>query len=276
MSLTVTSRDGTRIAFDQEGDGPAVILVAGAFQFRAFDEPTVELSRLLAQQGFTVVNYDRRGRGESGPSGPGSLEHETDDIAALIEHVGGTAALYGSSSGAAIALWAATRDIGVTAVILWEPPLSFDDDGGDFTRELQALIDAGRHERAVEYFMRDMPPEWLEGSKASPAWPVMVGIAPSLAGDAVALAASQGGAEAWSRNWQAVTVPTLVLTGIETMPVVPHVCAGSGAGPAGRTVGDDRGIRPQLGTRGDGRRADALPAVGAVNLLALDGPIRPG
>lgn len=224
MSGSVTSRDGTRIAFDQVGDGPAVILVAGAFQFRAFDQPTVELSRLLAGRGFTVVNYDRRGRGESGPIGRGSLDREIDDIAALVEHAGG-AALYGSSSGAAIALWAATRDIGVTALALWEPPLSFDDDGGAFADQLQALIDAGRHEAAVEYFMKDMPREWLEGSKASPAWPVMVGIAPSLAADAVALAGSQGGEQAWARMWRAVTVPTLTLTGTETLPAVPLVAA---------------------------------------------------
>lgn len=175
---------------------------------------------------FTVVNYDRRGRGESGPTGAGSLEREIEDIAALVEHVGGAAALYGSSSGAAIALWAATRGIGVTSVALWEPPLPFDDDGGAFAGDLQALLDAGQHERAVEYFMKDMPREWLEGSKASPAWPVMVGIAPSLAGDAVALAESQGGGETWARTWQVVTVPTVVLTGTETMPVVPRVAEG--------------------------------------------------
>jgi len=221
MSRSVTSRDGTRIAFDRVGSGPAVILVAGAFQFRAFDEPTVELAALLAEQGFTVVNYDRRGRGESGPTGPGSLDREIEDVAALVEEVGGAAALYGSSSGAAIALWAATRDIGVTALALWEPPLALEEEGGAFADELQRLIDAGRHERAVEYFMKDMPPEWLEGSKAGPAWPVMVDIAPSLAGDAVALARSQGGGESWEKRWASVTVPTLVLTGAETLPIFP-------------------------------------------------------
>ncbi|HEX2130207.1 MAG TPA: alpha/beta hydrolase [Actinophytocola sp.] len=220
MSRSVTSRDGTRIAFDQVGTGPAVILVAGAFQFRAFDQPTVELAGLLAEQGFTVVNYDRRGRGESGPTGPGSLDREIEDVAALVEQVGGAAALYGSSSGAAIALWAATKNIGVRALALWEPPFSLDDDGVAFADELQRLVDAGRHERAVEYFMKDMPPEWLEGSKAGPAWPVMVDIAPSLTGDAAALARSQGGGS-WATRWASVEVPTLVLTGAQTLPIFP-------------------------------------------------------
>lgn len=220
MSEFVTSKDGTRIAFDRVGDGPGVILVAGAFQFRAFDEPTVELAGQLAEEGFTVINYDRRGRGESGPTGAGSLEREVDDVAALVEHVGGSAALYGSSSGAAIALWAAAYGVGVSALALWEPPLSLDEDGVEFAAELQQVIDSGDHERAVEFFMRDMPPEWLEGSKASPAWPVMVGIAPSLAGDAAAMARSQAG-EPWSDRWGSVKMPTLVLTGEQTLPIFP-------------------------------------------------------
>jgi pimeloyl-ACP methyl ester carboxylesterase len=170
MTEFVTSADGTRIAFDIEGEGPAVILIAGAMQFRAFDPTTVELAHQLASRGFTVVNYDRRGRGESGSENAGVLDREVEDVAALVERVGGRAALYGSSSGSAIALWAAQAGVGATRLALWEPPLTLEGegDGGEFYRGLRARVEAGDNDGAVEYFMRDMPPEWLAGSKASP------------------------------------------------------------------------------------------------------------
>ena len=218
MSEFVTSADGTRIAFDQQGEGPGVVLIGGAFQYRGFDPATVELASLLAAEGFTVINYDRRGRGESGPAGPGSLERQVQDVAALVDHLGGTAALYGSSSGSAIALWAAQLGVRTGALVLWEPPLDTADDGAQFATELQLLVDAGEQERAVEYFMKDMPPEWVEGAKASPAWPTMVQIIASNTGDAAVLARSKGG-QPWAQRWSQVTAPTLVLTGESTLPL---------------------------------------------------------
>ncbi|MEV7231119.1 MULTISPECIES: alpha/beta fold hydrolase [Polymorphospora] len=225
MTEFVTSADGTRIAFDVEGDGPPVILIGGAMQFRAFDPDTVQLAHRLAARGFTVVNYDRRGRGESGAGSVGALESEIDDLAALVGRVGGRAALYGSSSGAVIALWAAQAGVGATRLALWEAPLALEGqgDGGETLRGLRERIAAGDHEGAVEFFMRDMPPEWLAGSKAGPAWPVMVGIAPSLVADAAALTRAQEAP--WARQWSAVDVPVLAIVGERTLPLFPPAAA---------------------------------------------------
>src|SRR5690349_10078765 len=102
MTEFVTSADGTRIAFDREGAGPPVILIGGAMQFRAFDPATVEMASLLAGHGFTVVNYDRRGRGESPADAPITLDQTIDDLRALTELLTEGAddavALFGNSS----------------------------------------------------------------------------------------------------------------------------------------------------------------------------------
>ncbi|MEV0608354.1 alpha/beta fold hydrolase [Polymorphospora rubra] len=221
MTEFVRSADGTRIAFDIEGDGPPVVLIGGAMQFRAFDPDTVQLAHRLAARGFTVVNYDRRGRGESDAGPVGALGSEVEDVAALVDRVGGRAALYGSSSGAVIALWAAQAGVGAARLALWEAPLPPEGqgDGGETHRGLRDRIAAGDHEGAVEFFMRDMPPEWLAGSKASPAWPVMVGIAPSLVADAAALTKAQEAP--WAEQWSAVDVPVLAIVGEQTLPIFP-------------------------------------------------------
>jgi pimeloyl-ACP methyl ester carboxylesterase len=221
MTQFATSADGTPVAFDRIGEGATVILVAGAFQFRAFDPTTVEMARQLGDHGFRVVNYDRRGRGETLASGPFTLEQEVLDIAALIEANGGEAALYGSSSGGSIALAAAAGGLPITKLALWETPLDDElgTDGAAFLDRLRELIAAGDNERVVEFFMQDMPPEWLEGSRQSPAWPIMCQIAPSLAPDAESLAWTQSAPRA--ELWADVTQPTLVLLGEETLPFMP-------------------------------------------------------
>ncbi|MFB2596368.1 alpha/beta fold hydrolase [Herbiconiux sp. P17] len=223
MSEFVTSGDGTRIAYDREGEGPAVIFVASAFNFRAFDPSTAQLAHLLAERGFTTVNYDRRGRGESTDTLPFAIEREIDDIAALIDVVGGSAALFGNSSGSALCLWAAAARIGVSKLALWEIPLDLEGegDGGVWLRGLQERLAAGDREGTVEFYMSDMPPEWLAGAKSSPAWPVMVQNAPTLEYDAAVLERAQHAP--WSEQWAAVTVPTLVMYGSETLPIFPPV-----------------------------------------------------
>lgn len=221
MSLFATSADGTRIAYDRLGDGPTVILVAGAFQYRAFDPITSEMARQLASRGFTVVDYDRRGRGESVATGPFTLARQIEDIAALIDANGGEAALFGGSSGGAISLAAAAAGLPITKLALWEVPLDEElgADGAAFLAGLREKIAAGDNEGVVEYFMQDMPPEWLEGSRQSEAWPKMCAIAPSLEADAESLAWSQSAPRA--ELWASVTQPTLVLLGEETLPFMP-------------------------------------------------------
>jgi len=121
----VLSRDGTSIAFERLGDGPPLILVDGALCHRRFG-PMPKLAPLLARD-FTVFMYDRRGRGDSGDTAPYAVEREVEDIDALIEEGGGSAFLYGVSSGAALALEAASRGLGIRKLALYEAPFIVDD-----------------------------------------------------------------------------------------------------------------------------------------------------
>jgi pimeloyl-ACP methyl ester carboxylesterase len=116
---TVRSRDGTTLAFDRTGAGPAVILVGGAIQYRAFDPSSARLAELLAER-FTALRYDRRGRGDSGDTPPDATEREVEDVAALIGAAGGAAMVFGMSSGCALVLDAAQRGLGISRVALYE------------------------------------------------------------------------------------------------------------------------------------------------------------
>jgi pimeloyl-ACP methyl ester carboxylesterase len=216
----VTSRDGTRIGFDRLGEGPAVVLVGGAMQFRAFDPTTVAMAQELAAQGFTVINYDRRGRGDTAGTSSITLADTIDDLRALIGAAGGEAALFGNSSGGAISLAAAAAGLPISKLVLFEVPLGPErgDNGADFLTGLRERIAAGDQEGTVEYFMKDMPPEWLQGAKQGAGWPVMVGMGPSLEPDAESLAWAQSAPR--SELWASVKQPTLVLVGESTQPIM--------------------------------------------------------
>lgn len=221
MSSFATSRDGTRIAYDIEGSGPAVVLVGGAMQFRGFDSTTVAMAKLLAARGFSVINYDRRGRGESAQAPSFTLADTIDDLRALIDVAGRPAALFGNSSGGAIALAAAAAGLPVTALVLWEVPLreELGTDGADFLDGLRAKIAAGDPDGTIAYFMKDMPPEWLDGARNSPGWPVMMSMGPSLEADAESLAWTQSAPRA--ELWESIEAPTLALVGRQTLPIMP-------------------------------------------------------
>src|SRR2546430_2935002 len=118
---SVISKDGTKIAYDQVGQGPAVILVAGAFSYRKYPG-SVQLADLLAKH-FTVFNYDRRGRGDSGDTKPYTVDREIEDVQALIDAAGGSAYVWGLSSGAILALKAAASGLAINKLALHEPPL---------------------------------------------------------------------------------------------------------------------------------------------------------
>ena len=148
---TVTSPDGTVIDYDRYGDGPAVIFIGGAATYRAIDEATTQTAKRLAAEGFTAVDYDRRGRGGSGDTQPWALAREVEDVAALIKAVGGAAALCSNSSGAGIALAAASAGVSVTALALYEPPFFA---GHSFTAHLtvlRSLLADGKTEEAMRY-----------------------------------------------------------------------------------------------------------------------------
>jgi pimeloyl-ACP methyl ester carboxylesterase len=120
---TAASADRTALAFDRYGDGPPVIMTVGAFNTRAATEP---LARALAEQ-FTVLNYDRRGRGDSGDTAPYAVDREIEDLAALIDAADGSASVFGYSSGATLALKAAAAGLPITKLMLYEPPFNPDD-----------------------------------------------------------------------------------------------------------------------------------------------------
>ena len=229
MTEFVTSADGTRIAYDRLGSGAlAIILVGSAMNYRAFDPTTAHIATLLADQGFSVINYDRRGRGESGDTLPYSVEREFDDIAALLDVLEGPAALYGNSSGGALALWAAaTPGVGerITGLALFEVPLTLEGEGDDGVelRTMNDLVEAGDRGAVVEYFMRNMPPQWLEGAKSSAAWPDILAIAHTLAYDVAVL--DRANHSAWADQWASVTQPVLAMVGEETQPIFPPVAA---------------------------------------------------
>ena len=153
----VTSKDGTRIAYQPCGAGPALVLVDGALCSRAFG-PSEKLAAVLSTD-FTVYRYDRRGRGESRDTAPYSPEREVEDIAALIHRAGGSASLLGLSSGGALCLDAAAAGLSIDKVIAYEPPYVYEEQGPGGTRhlaELRRLVDSGNRGGAVTYFMRDM------------------------------------------------------------------------------------------------------------------------
>ncbi len=211
---TVRSKDGTRIAFEKMGQGPAVILVDGAMCSRAFG-PMPGLAPLLAKN-LTVYMYDRRGRNESGDTKPYALEREVEDIQALIDQAGGSASLYGISSGAALALHAAgTMGGQVNKLAMYEIPL-FTSEASlqtwrNYTRKLGEALSAGRRGDAVALFMTQVgvPPEQIAGMRQSPAWPPMEAIAPTLAYDAAAL----GDGAIPTLLAASITIPTLVMAG---------------------------------------------------------------
>lgn len=229
MTEYVTSADGTRIGFDREGSGPPVILIGGAMQFRGFDPVTIEMAHLLASHGFTVVNYDRRGRGESPADAPITLAQTIDDLRALTDELTEGAddavALFGNSSGASIALAAAAAGLPISKLVFFEVPL--DEDGGtegaEYLAGLREYIAAGDREGAIEFYMADMPREWLDGAKQSPAWQTMLDIAPSLEPDAESLAWTQSAPRA--ELWRGITQPTLALVGEETLPIMTSAAA---------------------------------------------------
>lgn len=202
-----TSRDGTQIAFDQTGSGPALILIEPAGHYRAlsaFDD----LAPLLTAD-FTVCRYDRRGRGASGDTRPYAPEREVEDLAALVGALGGRAFAYGYSSGALLALHAAARGVALSGLVLMEPPLQDGAQSGPdpLTGELDALVRAGHNDQAVAHFHAaiGVPDDMIDGLRGSDRWARMVAIAPTLVYDCQLSDAMRPEVLA------AVAVPTLIL-----------------------------------------------------------------
>jgi hypothetical protein len=154
---TTTSADGTRIAYDRSGAGPAIILVGGAFSYRRFPK-AMQLAELLSEQ-FTVFNYDRRGRGDSGDAGRYTVDREIEDLAAVIAAAGGTASAWGWSSGAVLALRAAAAGVPIERLALYEPPFIVDDrhrrPPADLGQRLDDHLTAGDRAAAVHLYLTE-------------------------------------------------------------------------------------------------------------------------
>lgn len=220
---SVISKDGTNIAFDKTGTGPALILVDGALCSRAFG-PMAPLAALLAQH-FTVFAYDRRGRGDSGDNGdtaPHAVEREIEDIEALIKETGGSAFVYGISSGAALAMEAASK-LGnrIKKLAMYEAPYNSDEatrqGWKDYRKQLTKLLAADRRGDAVVLFMTlvGMPAEQAQGMSQSPIWPIFEAVAPTLAYDAAALGDD---ASVPTERAASVAVPALIMDGGASFP----------------------------------------------------------
>jgi pimeloyl-ACP methyl ester carboxylesterase len=211
---TVRSSDGTTIAFDRLGAGAPVVLVSGASTARAIH---ARLAELLAAD-FAVLNYDRRGRGDSGDTPPYAVQREVEDLHAVIGAAGGAAAVFGNSSGAVLALRAAAAGLPITRLALWEPPFMTDPDAPRrqqaYLAQLTGLLDEGRRGDAMALFMRSigLPEGMIAGMQQAPMWPGMEALAPTLVYDATIM----GDSMVPTGLVASIKAPTLVLDGSDT------------------------------------------------------------
>jgi pimeloyl-ACP methyl ester carboxylesterase len=212
------SRDGTTIAFDRLGEGPPLILVFGAFSYRKFPK-SVELAELLAER-FTVLNYDRRGRGDSGDTKPYTVQREIEDLEALIEAAGGSAHLWGWSSGAVLALRAAASGLAVKKVIAYDPIFLVDEEGSlpppDFAERLDEMVAEDRRGEAAKYFMTEamgVPRFFVGAMRLLPMWSRLKRVAHTLPYDFAVTRDTVTGRPPVAEDWASLTVPTLVMHG---------------------------------------------------------------
>ena len=214
---TVTSRDGTIIAYETQGSGKPLILVDGAMCYRD-SGPMRPLAAELKDR-FTVVTYDRRGRGDSGNTLPWSLDREVEDVEALLAAVGGSACVYGCSSGGAIALEAANRLKGIEKVIAYEIPFIVDGSRDPMTdetlRQFDAFVAAGRRSDAVKLFMRfvGVPGFMLLIMPLMGMWKKLTAIAHTLPYDLAIVGPHERGQPLPPDMWNSVSAPVLAMDG---------------------------------------------------------------
>lgn len=213
----VHSHDGTMIAYDRLGAGQPVVLVCGGSVDRSSN---AALAERLAQH-FTVFNYDRRGRGDSGDTQPYAVAREVEDISALIAAAGGSAYVFGSSSGAALALEAGGMIPNeITKLALWEPP--FMPDGyprppANTAQTFTELVAANRRSDAVEFFnakVVGLPPDFVAYARSQPFWQAQEALAHTMAYDATIMGDYAPPVE----RAASVPVPTLILYGTASFP----------------------------------------------------------
>jgi hypothetical protein len=233
---TVTSVDGTTIAFDQIGAGPPLVLVAGASCDRAVD------ARIAESLGahFTVLNYDRRGRGDSTDTLPYAVEREIEDLEILLAAAGGSAVVVGLSSGAVLAAHAAAAGLPIGHLVMWEPPFRLDAAAQQAAREYaertQALLAEGRRGDALELFMTvvGLPAEAIAGMRRSPYWAQGEKLAPTLAYDAAVM----GDGSIPGERFASIAVPTAVFAGGGSPDWFRAACKAAADAIPGATYGE--------------------------------------
>jgi pimeloyl-ACP methyl ester carboxylesterase len=222
------SRDGTPIAYDRAGQGPPLVIVDGAFCTRTMGPGKVLAPHLAGN--FTVYTYDRRGRGGSGDTAPYAVEREVEDLAAVIAEAGGSAYVFGSSSGAALALEAARRGLAITRLALYEAPFVVDDSrppvGDDYLARVKALIAADRRGAAIRLFMTEgirVPTVMVMTMPLMvPIWAKLKAVAPTLPNDTTIMDEYLHGRPLPSGRWATMTVPTLVIAGGKSPAWIQH------------------------------------------------------
>jgi pimeloyl-ACP methyl ester carboxylesterase len=221
---TVDSADGTEIAYDSYGSGPALIISGGAFNTRFSQLGVVP----LLTDHFTVITYDRRGRGDSGNTPPYAIEREVDDLEALIYVAGGMAFVAGHSSGAIIGLETAARSTNITKLVAYEPPFVPGSDGS----AVRAAVADGDLERAALGFFAASGID-AAGIQQQPFWPAMVAIADTLPHDFALV----GTGEVPRERYSAITAPTLLVNGGNSEPWAGEATAAlAGAIPGSRRL----------------------------------------
>lgn len=213
---TVVSKDGTTIAFDRYGGGPPLILVSGATATRAAETSLAE----TMSEDFTVLSYDRRGRGDSGDTLPYAVEREMEDLEALINEAGGSAFVFGHSSGGVLALRATASGLEIPKLAVYEPPFIVDNSRpsvpDDYVEHLDHLIAEGRKDDALEYFMTKavgIPEEYIEQMKAAPFWEMSKSVAHTIPYDGRVMGNTMSGKPLSKEPWDSIEAPTLVIDG---------------------------------------------------------------
>jgi pimeloyl-ACP methyl ester carboxylesterase len=212
------SIDGTRIAFDRVGSGPALVLVGGAFSYRRFPLQ-MDLAERLSD-GFTVVSYDRRGRGDSDDTAPYSVAREIEDLTAVIKAVGGRAAVWGMSSGGALALEAAAHGAPIDRLAVYDPPFVVDREHGvpptDLIAQVEANLASGRPDAAVRTFMTKgmgAPAIAMVFMRLMPQWKDLRAVAHTIPYDIKVMGPNLRGEPLDPSRWEPITIPVLVNAG---------------------------------------------------------------
>jgi pimeloyl-ACP methyl ester carboxylesterase len=247
MPDTVRSADGTTIAYERSGRGPALILIGGAFNDRRSADAHVPL---LAPH-FTVYAYDRRGRGDSTDTPPYAVEREVEDLAALVDASGGPAFVYGHSSGAVLALEAAARGVPVRKLAVHEPPYMVDDTRekppADYAGRVQAAVDRGDRKEAAQIFLREavgVPAAVVDTVEQWPDWPGMLSVAHTIPYDIAIV----GDGSMPAARLATISVPTLAVDGGASPPWARNAVAAVAAAVPGAqrlTIeGQDHAVAP--------------------------------